>query len=261
MFQLNEREKNALEVCSNAVKRKILFSAMVGSTNYNLNSNSSDKDYKCFVLPSFDDLYDGVFYSKSIISDVVDLDVHDIRKITKLFWKSNINFMEVLFSREIVINPEIEITSKDNLFKLFFMRNEIAVINLPYLFNACVGMSINKKNSVEKGTEGTQDLVLKYGYDTKQAQHSIRVLNFLERFLNTNFNFQKAIYYPENDKDRDMLLNIKNGNLSLNEYYNFHKNYLEKIEEIKEEYISKKLNNELLKEIEDLIKNIIKEEM
>lgn len=39
--------------------------AIVGSHNYNLNTDTSDKDYKYFVLPTFDELYCGKFFSRA----------------------------------------------------------------------------------------------------------------------------------------------------------------------------------------------------
>ena len=39
--------------------RQWLIKALVGSHNYNLNTETSDKDYKVFVLPTFNELYKG----------------------------------------------------------------------------------------------------------------------------------------------------------------------------------------------------------
>ena len=42
---------------------KELFRVLTGSHNYNMNTPESDKDYKIFVLPTFDDLYHGKEFS------------------------------------------------------------------------------------------------------------------------------------------------------------------------------------------------------
>lgn len=42
--------------------RIVVLKALVGSHNYNLNTESSDKDYKYFVLPTLDDLYNGTIF-------------------------------------------------------------------------------------------------------------------------------------------------------------------------------------------------------
>ena len=54
--------------------RKFAFKSLVGSHNYNLNIETSDKDYKVFVFPTFDDLYFNKSYSKSCIGETEDYD-------------------------------------------------------------------------------------------------------------------------------------------------------------------------------------------
>ncbi|WP_243426234.1 hypothetical protein [Clostridium botulinum] len=90
-------------------------------------------------------------------------------------------------------------------------------MNLNSLFNSCIGMHKSKINNINKGTKGTIKLVKKYGYDTKQALHSYRLLDFLERYENTGFkDFKKALYYKDWEKEK--VLNIKFGEFSLEEF-------------------------------------------
>ncbi|MCS4475861.1 hypothetical protein JQ032_09960 [Clostridium botulinum] len=51
-------------------------------------------------------------------------------------------------------------------------------MNLNSLFNSCIGMHKNKINNINKKTRETIELVKKYGYDTKQALHSYKLLDF-----------------------------------------------------------------------------------
>lgn len=95
--------------------RKEIFRALVGSHNYNMNTPESDKDYKIFVAPTFNDLYFNKSYSNFIIGETEDYDIHDVRKLSNLLWKSNVNFMEVLFSEDIVINENVTLSTKEHL--------------------------------------------------------------------------------------------------------------------------------------------------
>jgi len=200
--------------------RPELFRALVGSHNYNMNTPESDKDYKVFVSPTFDDLYFNKQFSRTYIGNIEDFDVHDIRKTSNLWWKANVNFVEVLFSEDIIIAENILPETKKLLEEMFFMKHDIAMMNLPYLFDACIGMHITKKKQVNKGTEGTQHLVDKFGYDTKQAMHSIRILDFLRRFSRVGFlSFKQAIWYNYEDPGRQYLLDVKGGKYSKDEYY------------------------------------------
>ena len=53
--------------------RVSVLKALVGSHNYNLNTPESDKDYKLFVLPTYDDLYERKDYSVSVESSKEDI--------------------------------------------------------------------------------------------------------------------------------------------------------------------------------------------
>jgi predicted nucleotidyltransferase len=240
--------------------RKELFRALVGSHNYNLNTPESDKDYKIFVAPTFDDLYFNKQFSSSIIGETEDYDIHDIRKVSHLWWKANVNFVEVLFSEDVYLNKELDINTRNYLQTIFYHKDEIARMNLPYLYDACVGMHITKKKQIEKGTAGTQHLVDKYGYDTKQALHSIRILDFLRRFADTEFtDFKKAIWYDDEDSNKQYLLDIKNGEFDKKHYYADAEFMLNIIENnYKEKYKSCKTDIETNNSLIDLVKEIVK---
>lgn len=244
--------------------RTVAFKSLVGSHNYNLNTEESDRDYKVFLLPTFDDLYFNNSFSKSYIGETEDYDVHDIRKCSSLWHKANVNFLEVLFSEDFSINSNLDIKSERLISELYQMRNDIAKMNLKYLYDACIGMYYNKMKYIEKGTEGTQHLVDKFGYDTKQALHAWRILDFIRRFEETGFdNFKKAIWYTEDDNKRQFLLNVKNGKFSLDEYKELVAIAFKNIEEeFKDKYrrhtLDEDTNNRLLEIIKELVKiNIV----
>lgn len=238
--------------------RKVIFKAMVGSHNYNLANKESDVDYKVFVAPTFEDLYKNKEYHKSIIShsDGNDYDAHDIRKLTNLFYKANINFLEVLASKDIQLETDAE-----EILKIMSMKNEIFKMNLPYLYNACFGMHLTKFKQLEKGTEGTQHLVDKYGYDTKQATHAFRVLKFLKDFHDGSYNnFEEAIWYD--GEDLELMLKIRHGGFTLEEYKEFVLDYKDNVvNPLKDEYYSQKPNDELKEEIDTLLMKYIKKEI
>lgn len=241
--------------------RRILFKALVGSHNYNLATEKSDKDYKVLVLPTFEDLYSGTTYSEAFIGEKEDLDFHDVRKLVDLFFKSNINFIEVLETTDLILPDGITLAELDFLEKLYLMKDDIFRMNLPHLFNACGGMHLNKMKALHKGTDGTQYLVDLYNYDTKQALHAYRVLDFIVRFADTGFkDFKKAITY--NDEERKFMLDIKNGHFLKEDFELFVKSFHDnKFAPLKSVYHSVepdlKTRDKLMSMVMELVKNHI----
>ncbi|WP_080845635.1 DNA polymerase beta superfamily protein [Cytobacillus gottheilii] len=183
--------------------RENAFKVLVGSHNYNLNTANSDKDYKMFFYPSFEDLYSGEKYSKATTGETEDVELHDIRKLPDMLWKSNVNFLEVLFSKEVE-----EYRAYFNLYKeLHSKREEIASMNLPYLYDACMGMFHKKKKEFERDIEKSVD----WSKVSKHTMSVTRIVDFLHRYEANNWSFENAIYYSENEHMRNTLLDIRNG--------------------------------------------------
>lgn len=241
-------------------KRKVAFKALVGSHNYNLNTPTSDKDYKVFVLPTFDDLYHGKSFNVDYIGETEDFSIHDIRKCSSLWFKSNVNFVEVLFSSEFSINDDLDEESKKLVKELYNMRDDIAKMNLKFLYDACVGMHFNKLRLLEKGTKGTAHLVESFSYDTKQAMQAWRILDFLRAFSDTNFNdFKSAIWYSEDNNKRKFMLDIKEGKFTLNEYKEIISDTLADVEEnFKPKYKSQPIDNETNNKVIEILKQLIR---
>ncbi|MFQ3543454.1 nucleotidyltransferase domain-containing protein [Halobacillus rhizosphaerae] len=240
--------------------RIVLFRALVGSHNYNLNDETSDRDYKVFIAPTFDDLYNKEVFSKQTIGTTEDIDVHDIRKLPHLFYKSNINFLEPLFS----IDQEIETDTTHSFLEIGKMiqeKDEIAKMNLKQLFDACGGTFRQKMQLLNKPTEGTQHLADKFGYDTKQAQHAFRNLDFIVRFEANDFkDFKSAITY--HNEDRDFVMGFKQGAYSQEEFIKYvnwyHDTYFLPL---KEKYHSFAVDEEVNEWLKETVKKIVKAEL
>lgn len=233
--------------------REVLLKALVGSHNYNLANEESDFDYKVFIAPTFEELYKGERFSKQIITPTEDNDIHDIRKMSDLFFKSNLNFLEVLSSNEVIIpnsSPEIH--------QIYALKKEIFKMNLPQLFNSCRGMYYNKMKLIHKGTEGTQHLVDAYGYDTKQATHAYRCMKVMVDFESTNFeDFDGAIRYSGDELQ--FMKYIRNGFHKFDEYERFVTAYFEyKFTPLAKKYFAQPVNLELKAEIERLTMELVK---
>ncbi|OEH94154.1 hypothetical protein BFG57_09535 [Bacillus solimangrovi] len=224
--------------------RKTVFTALVGSYNYNLSTTDSDKDYKAFFLPTFDDLYYGDKQSLSKTSLEKDIEYHDIRKLPIMLWKSNVNFVETLFS--------VEYLDSDNKFfnYLFEKREDIARMNLPYLYEACQGMFYQKKKEYER------DIIKDTKKTYKHAMSALRIIDFLHRYKQNDFSsFKSAIWYPNNDSYKDFLLSVRSGNVCGIESLLINKE--KSLESIKDYYKLIEPNKELKMEIDATLKQHI----
>lgn len=180
--------------------RKIVLSSLVGSWAGNLNTSTSDKDWKYFVAPTFDDLYAGKMFATASVSATLDYDVHDIRQLSNLLWKANLNFVVVLFGYEVHCVPELN--------WIFDNADVFASMNLPYFYNATMGMHFEKMSTLCKGTGNTQVLIEKYGYDTKQGTHAMRCLLVLDR-ISKGKSVREALWFDGDE--RYFLMSIKAG--------------------------------------------------
>lgn len=234
-------------------RKDYVFISLFGSHVYGLNDETSDMDWRAFVSPSFEELYNKEMYSKKVITEAYDLDVHDVRKIPQLFYKSNLNFLEVLFSTSITMNnafPEIK--------EIMSLRDDIVKMNLPYLYKSCYGMHMQKMSLLNKGSEFTQNLIEAHGYCTKNALHAYRVLNFIIRFAESDFkDFGKCIWYTGEDKK--FMMEIKKGIFNEDTYRKFIDHYYHsEFVHAESKYMSQKPNEELRDRLNLLIMNMIK---
>lgn len=81
-----------------------------GSQNYNLDYEGSDVDSKLIVLPCFEEF---VLNKKPtsythIMENEEHVDVKDIRLMFDCFRKQNINFVEILFTKYRILNPQYQ---------------------------------------------------------------------------------------------------------------------------------------------------------
>lgn len=243
--KLNERE---IIKMFNIEHREPFGVFLFGSANYNLMRNA-DKDYKVFVLPTLKDLYFGHRAKADYVSEDLDYSMKDVRFIPQLIYKSNINWLEIFFSSEQWVNPKYQ----EFWDKLMAKRNEIIRLNIPYLYNACLG-NIHAK-------------LKRYNANgvTKEFHHAYRLALFIRDFANTNFSdFQSAIWYEDDSDDKKVLMSLKEREtISKEEYDKYHAEIFAILDEYKELYfnheVNEQLNEEIISDVYDIVRFHIKD--
>lgn len=163
--------------------RKVLVKALVGSHNYNLNDQTSDKDWKVFVMPTFEELYYGKRYKWAGKIDGDDYDVKDIRDLLLMWSKANIAYLEILVSKETWIDPSFQ-----RVWDYITQQSKYIANNNPTgMVKSMIGMAMEKRKAIEKdlpneaSNEGYKRK-FKFGFDSKQLLHIFRLELMLQRY-------------------------------------------------------------------------------
>ena len=185
----------------------VVFLAVQGSQNYNLDTYSddyvSDVDMKCFVLPTFKDLYYGNKVSKTLVTNFGQVEVKDLRLLTDLLGKMNSSYLELLYTPYFCVEPKYE----NFVTLLKSKRDELVQERLPLLVKSMYGMCLEKQKALCHEYEGLKDkLELFGGYDPKQLHHALRMLVMMDGLL-YNSTYEKVLTF--NGEAKDNLLSLK----------------------------------------------------
>lgn len=181
-----------------------------GSQNYNLDYEGSDIDTKVIVLPSFSDfvLNNKPVSHTHVMENNEHLDFKDIRLMFDCIKKQNVNFVEILFTPYMILNPKYA-----DLFQpVLDAREEIARYNNYAGINCLVGMALEKQKAMEHPYPATIDKIERFGYDPKQLHHALRMREFMTRYMDGESYADCLI-----SKQCDYLREVKRGCHSLEE--------------------------------------------
>ena len=198
LYAYNTYEKDWFVIC------------VQGSQNYGMDDEESDLDSKVLLLPSLEDLV----LNRAAISHTLEMpdnqehvDCKDARDYFKIFRKSNINFVEILFTDYWIVNNRYS----DLWLGLRRRNEELARIN-PYAAVSCMkGMASEKYHALCHNYPSRMHMIEKYGYDPKQLSHLARINYFIKHYVAGDA-YEHCIY-PQDPMIRNMLIKIKRGEM------------------------------------------------
>lgn len=229
-----------------------------GSQNYELDiyddDYKSDIDAKAIVLPTMEDV---ILNKKPVSNTIVQennehIEVKDIRVMKEMFVRQNISYIELLYTKFIIVNPKY----KEYVIDLLDIRNEIATINKNQFLRCIKGMSMEKYKALEHPYPTIIDKINKYGYDPKQLHHILRLYEFVERYLVNKEELSSC--YVSNVKEE--LIRIKKGFYNLEEARMLAKVYDTKTKELCNSYITEEdnINFDTIDKLNSIITNILR---
>ena len=236
-------------------KNRVAIKCITGSIATGLNDDKSDVDKKIVFYPTIEELFSGRHANKQTVLPDTDTEYVDIRSFMKSLQDTTINGLEILFGVDLDVVD-------DNISPIITNRNNIAKCNLPKLFLSTNGMAYNSYNSFmslkRPNNAKSVSLYDEHGQDTKSLMTIVRLYETLLNFKKSEFtDFQSSFCFAENPNAKQYLKNIKNnvGDLSFEDNVVFAKYYMDRIEDMREEYLSHSIDLETQGFISDVIHN------
>lgn len=226
MFLRNRVKEHVALVANHYTNHAVFYCGLYGSQNYGLNTDDSDVDTKCMVLPPFRDV---VLGRKMVSTDLADpygalCNVKDVRAMFDNFYKGNINFVEVLFTDYFSVGVDYLAEAKE----LRDHRDMVANRDPLKLMEMAAGMARQKYVAFNKPFESKKEVLDKYGYDPKQLHHLGRLAYFMTDYMAAG-DFGYALR-PDKETN-ELLMSLKTNPLPLEhaeEKREFYMSYVDK---------------------------------
>lgn len=210
-------------------KERIVGVLYQGSGNYGLDYEGSDVDTKCVIVPTIKQLANEEKTSNTYVRENDEhIDFKDIRVMLETFRKSNLNFLEILYTKYYIINPMYE-TEWNRLVRA---RDSIVNMNLPSLIKSMKGIAGEKFHALEHRYPSRIEWLDKFGYDPKQLHHLFRIKEFMYRWLNGE-PFERCLVSIESQ----WLIDVKKGKYNLDDARRYGKGTMDFIEDMYKQYL------------------------
>lgn len=203
------------------LKNRSIITAFRGSITHGLYvpsdepNSTDDVDIMGVVVPGFDHYFGfnhfGSRCTYEHFENHFDIVVYELNKFVSMISQCNPNVLSLLW-----LNPEHYIHLSRH--GQYLIDNRDNFVTSDGVYNAFFGYAHQQFKKMTAGKyEGymgskRKALVDKYGYDTKNAAHLFRLLQMGGNYLRTG-----VLQVEWTGADRDALLDIKNGNRSLEE--------------------------------------------
>lgn len=179
-----------------------------GSVNYGLDNEDSDIDSKLLTVPSLKKLIENkrdntTYFMKDNWEHV---EVKDVALYMNTILKQNINFVETLFAKAVIVNPRY----KNDWEMLYENRELIARYDTKRAVKCMYGMMVQKRKDMETWTEARAKSFHEFGYDTKSFHHLVRLNYFLQHYIVDGWSYEDCLT-KRNDTEYEKLMDAKSG--------------------------------------------------
>jgi predicted nucleotidyltransferase len=221
-----------------------------GSQNYGLDDENSDYDFKCFIIPTFDRLYNRKPISTKYDLEYGQVEVKDAQRFIGLLESMNPSYVEILFTSHYLVNPKFE----SHYEMMRTIRNFLVEERIHNLSRTLTGMANDKYKNLTKSTPATKAIIEEFGYNPKELHHIAR-LAMLSRTIDNDYGIDFVPY------DRELLMSYKREKRPLEEVERLCQEYIAELEVYKKSKESIPVENGVLNQYEKLIKSAVKKNL
>lgn len=182
--------------------------AVVGSRLYGLADKTSDTDYVCYYMPTFEELYKHEFFQDSFVTPDADFSIRPLTALPDTLCKLNPTGLDFLFSRERHAPAEF--------FDLYMLRENLIRSGRGAWYMACLGVIKSEVSRLKDfgGKDGERWRAI--GYNAKCAMHAERLMHLIvsyHAFDGELDAYDRALRfdYLGNVSVRNDLLNLRSG--------------------------------------------------
>lgn len=190
-----------------------IFTALSGSQNYGLNTENSDVDTKSIFIPNFSTL----LFTKKLLSETwiltnnEHIEAKDVREMSVQLLKQGINFVEILFTPYVDVNPKYEWFYSD----LIAMNEKIAHYDKQKAIASMTGMIQQNCLAAFKVDKKV---------DFKKLATAYRVTEQMDKYIK-DYPYEDVLNMRDH---RNTFLSIKSGNMTYNDAYDLAKDMSKK---------------------------------
>lgn len=179
-----------------------------GSMNYGLDNDNSDIDSKLLTVPSLKKLIDNKRDNTThfMRDNWEHVEVKDVAFYMNTILKQNINFVETLFAKAVIVNPRY----KNDWEMLYENRELIARYDTKRAVKCMYGMMVQKRKDMETWTEARAKSFHEFGYDTKSFHHLVRLHYFLQHYIVDGWSYEDCLT-KRDDAEYEKLMDAKSG--------------------------------------------------
>lgn len=179
-----------------------------GSMNYGLDNEDSDIDSKLLTVPSLKKLIENKRDNTThfMKDNWEHVEVKDVALYMNTILKQNINFVETLFAKAVIVNPRY----KNDWEMLYENRELIARYDTKRAVKCMYGMMVQKRKDMDTWTEARAKSFHEFGYDTKSLHHLVRLHYFLQHYIVDGWNYEDCLT-KRDDAEYNLLMDTKSG--------------------------------------------------